>query len=113
MDIGRLDKRITVQGKSTALDEFGQEVNSWTDIKTIWAEIRPITSREKLRVGTIAWELSHTIRIRFDSALMPLKTLATRRVKFEDRYLSISSALDFDERHKYLILECIEGGPDG
>lgn len=113
MDIGGLNKRITIQRKSDLLDDYGQLKNDWFDIKTVWADIRPITGREKLRALEINFELSHTIKIRFDSAFLPVRTLSACRVKYGNRILSITSALDFNEQHEFFILECIEGGPDG
>ena len=113
MDIGRLNKRITLQRRSGVLDGFGQLVNSWLDVATVWADIRPITGREKMRALMVGWEFTHTVLIRYNVAFMPVRTLVTWRAKYGDRMFSISSALDFDESHAFIILDCIEGGQDG
>ena len=113
MEIGRLNKRIMLQRRTGALDGSGQLANSWVDVATVWADIRPITGREKMRALMVGWELTHTVLIRYNVTFPPVQTLATWRVKYGDRILSISSALDFDEAHAVIVLDCIEGGPDG
>lgn len=113
VDIGRLRHRIMLQRRSGALDAFGQPVNDWVDVDMIWADIRPVSGREQLRKFVPGWELTHTVLIRYDRRFMPLNSLVTWRILFDDRIFSISSPLDFDERKKFVILECIENGPDG
>lgn len=113
VDIGRMRHRVMLQQRSGALDAFGQPVNSWLDVAEIWADIRPVSGREQLRKFVPGWELTHTVLIRYDKRFMPLSSLVVWRLVFDNRIFSISSALNFDERKRVVILECIEGGPDG
>ena len=39
--IGKLDRKITVETKTTAKDSFGQEIDSWTELGTFWAQYKP------------------------------------------------------------------------
>jgi len=55
MKIGKLDKRITLQSRSATLDDYGQELNSWSDIATVWANVKPLGGRE----NCVRWLLSH------------------------------------------------------
>jgi SPP1 family predicted phage head-tail adaptor len=48
MRISKLQQRITVQRRSTTLDAYGQEINSWTNIGTVWAEVKPLSGTEKM-----------------------------------------------------------------
>jgi SPP1 family predicted phage head-tail adaptor len=43
---GRLNHRIEVQVASTEADSFGQGVDTWVTIATVWAGIEPLSSRE-------------------------------------------------------------------
>ena len=60
MDIGKLDKRITLQSRSATLDSYGQEIDSWTDVATVWANVKPVGGREKLRSMQVDSLLTHT-----------------------------------------------------
>ena len=40
MQAGRLNRRCVIQTPSTATDALGQPVPGWTDVATVWADIR-------------------------------------------------------------------------
>lgn len=40
MAIGTLDRRVVLQTFSASQDEYGQDVNTWTTIATVWAWVR-------------------------------------------------------------------------
>lgn len=113
MSAGELNRKVKLQLRSTSHDDYGQEINVWTDIATIWASIKPISGREKLKTGAVDSDLTHTVKIRYQESFMPPKTLATRRVLYGARILNITSGYDLDEAHRYIILECVEGSLDG
>ena len=37
--IGRLDKRVSIQRRSSTKDDYGQEIDSWTTIAQVWAQV--------------------------------------------------------------------------
>jgi len=39
--IGRLDRKIVIQTKTTTKDTFGQELDTWSDLATVWAQYKP------------------------------------------------------------------------
>lgn len=39
--IGDMDRKITIQTKTTARDEWGQAIDTFTDLATVWAEYKP------------------------------------------------------------------------
>lgn len=117
MNIGKLDKRITLQSRSATLDDFGQELNSFSDVATIWANIKPIGGREKLRSMAIESDLTHTVAIRYNVRFMPPKIAAAKRISYTTpagtRIFNITAARDVDEDRKYIIFDCTEGGEVG
>ena len=117
MDIGKFDKRITLQSRTTTLDAYGQELNSWSDVATIWANIKPIGGREKLRSMAVESDLSHTVAIRYDVRFLPPKTVDAWRISYvtpaATRIFNIVAARDVDEGRRYIIFDCTEGNEVG
>lgn len=113
IDIGRLDKRITIQNRSSTLDIFGQPVDSWVDLATVWASIKYIGGREKLRSGVVDANLNVTIAVRYSETLMPPKQADAWRIVYNarggTRYFSVVGNRDVDEKHKHIIFDCVEG----
>ncbi len=46
MQPGRMDQKIKIQRVTRTQDSIGGTTETWTDICTVWAEIRPMASRE-------------------------------------------------------------------
>jgi SPP1 family predicted phage head-tail adaptor len=43
---GSLRHRVTIQQLTISQDAFGGIVEAWTDLKTVWADISPLSGRE-------------------------------------------------------------------
>lgn len=113
MDIGRLDKRITIQRRSNTLDAYGQQVNQWTDIATVWANVKPIGGREKLRSMVVESLLSHTVMVRYSEALMPPTLADGWRIVYGARIFNVTAAMDVDEARRWIVFDCTEGSEVG
>lgn len=113
MDIGRLNQRITVQQRTATLDSYGQELNTWNDVATVWANVKPISGREKMRGMAIESQLTHTVAVRYRAAFMPPKTVDAYRINYDGRIFNITAARDLDEDREYIIFDCTEGSLDG
>lgn len=109
MDVRRLNKYITIQKPSTVKDSYGQESTEWVYVKAVWAEIKPITGREKMRAGAVEMTITHTVAIRFDADLEPLTDMDGLRIAYSGRILAIKSAIDLNEERKWIVLDCEEG----
>ena len=113
MDIGKLDKRITLQSRSATLDDYGQQSNSWTDVATVWANIKPVSGREKMKAMQVDSILSHTVAVRYNATFMPPRTVDAWRIVYNGRYFNIIAAMDLEEARQYIIFDCLEGSIDG
>ena len=113
MDIGRLDKRISIESRSATLDSYGQEINSWSVVGVVWANVKPVGGREKMKAMQVDSLLTHTVAIRFDKRFMPPRTVDAWRIVYDGRLFNIVSAMDLDEAGKYIIFDCVEGSIDG
>ena len=83
MDIGRLDKRISIESRSATLDSYGQEINSWSVVGVVWANVKPVGGREKMKAMQIDSLLTHTVAIRFDKRFMPPRTVDAWRIVYD------------------------------
>jgi SPP1 family predicted phage head-tail adaptor len=69
LNAGRLDRRITIEIKTVAQDEFGQPVETWTTLATVWAHKRDIRASEKFRAQQEIAEEAAVFEIRWRSGI--------------------------------------------
>lgn len=65
MQAGRLNRRCTLQTPNTATDELGQPIPGWTDVATVWADIRMKSGMESIKSGAPVSVVAASIRIRY------------------------------------------------
>ena len=88
MQIGKLDRKITLKQQNGSLDEYGHKSNVWTDIATIWAEYIPDKGGERVGSGEIKASTSDKFRIRYSSVVANINP--TWRLIFQGREYEIS-----------------------
>lgn len=103
MDIGSLNKKIRFQELQDTENEYGEPIQDWTDLKTVWASINPIVGKEYFAAETVNSEISHKIRIRYTEGIKP-----NMRIKFKERYFNIISVINYQERNVEMQLMCKE-----
>lgn len=101
---GELDRRVTLQQRSTSQDTFGQQVTTWTDVAVLWANVRPLSGRELLTAGAINAELSHVVTIRYRAGITP-----AMRLTYGGQVFNILSVVDPEMAHVSLELQCSTG----
>lgn len=69
MQAGRLNRRCTLQTPSTAQDELGQPIPGWTDVATVWADIRMKSGLESIKAGAPVSVVQASIRIRYRAGI--------------------------------------------
>lgn len=65
MDAGTLRNRITIQRQAQAQDAGGQPIDAWTDVVTVWADIRSPTGLGAIRADAQASVVKTSVRIRW------------------------------------------------
>ena len=113
MRAGKLKHKIIVQARSATKDTYGQRVDSWTDIATVWADIRPIGGRERLAAKAYEAVMTHTVAVRYRAEFLPVTTADSHRIVFGARTFQIVAAMDHEEARKMIIFDCVEGPADG
>lgn len=102
MRSGNLKHKIVIQAYSETQNDFGEVVKGWTDFKTAYASITPVSAKEFFKAGVQA-EVTHKIEVRYLKDIKP-----KMRVMYGTREFSIESVLDIREAHKTLQLMCTE-----
>ncbi len=51
MRAGKMKRRVTFQKSESHRDQMGQVIYVWSDLATVWAEIRAISGRERMSSG--------------------------------------------------------------
>lgn len=102
---GDLRHRITIESRSTANDNFGDPVETWSTVGEYWCHVRPATGREQMVAGQMQAEISHAIVMRYQgtTAITP-----NMRVQYGQRTFNIQSVINADGRNYMYTLYCIE-----
>lgn len=101
MRAGLLRHRVTLQSPSATQNEYGEEVITWTDERTVYASIEPLRGREYLEARAQTQELSHRIRMRYqpDKSLHP-----SWRISYGSRTFLIESVRNVMESDREWIV---------
>lgn len=102
--IGALDRRITLQQRSSSKDSSGQQSQTWSDAFTCWAAIDPLSGRELQAAQAIVAETTHEVLIRYRSTVRP-----DMRVVYQTKVFDVLNVLDEGMQHRMLRMLCSEG----
>ena len=113
--IGRLDKRVSIQRRSSTRDSYGQEIDSWTTIAQVWAQVKPLGGKEAMRGAAMVVEsiLTHKVTVRYSESLMPPLEADAWRIVYGARLLNISTTRDVEEERRFIEFDCTEGSLNG
>lgn len=104
MDIGQLRHRVTFQKLVKIQDSFGQPIEQWDDVVTVWASVEPLVGKQYFDAETINSEISHKIKLRHRTGITP-----DMRIIFKARIFEIvSPPINYQERNIELQLMCKE-----
>lgn len=102
MRAGNLRHEVAIQSRSTSQDEFGQPVETWSTVATVWASIDPISGREFIGKSGEAAQVSHRVVMRH-TAVTP-----AHRILFGSRVFDVQHVGNYRERNEFLELLCAE-----
>ena len=69
MQAGLLNRRVTLQAPGTTQDELGQPIPGWTDVATVWADIRMKSGLESIKAGAPVSVVQASIRVRYRAGI--------------------------------------------
>lgn len=104
MTPGQLDQRVTIQQESRVEDEAGGAVVTWVDVATVWAEVKPLTGRERLHGQQLESPIDYRVTIRRRSDIT-----AAMRLVWRGTPMQIRAVPDPGPRAAYMTLDCEAG----
>jgi SPP1 family predicted phage head-tail adaptor len=113
MRAGMLRHRVTVQERTATRDALGGASLDWTDRATVWADVSPLSGRERLAADAGRAQIDHIVTIRYQVQFADPVAMARRRLLYNGRILTITASRDVDERHFDIELSCTEGMNEG
>ena len=69
MQAGRLNRRCVLQTPGTVQDELGQPIPGWTDVATVWGDIRMKSGMEAIKAGAPVSVVQASIRVRYRAGI--------------------------------------------
>jgi SPP1 family predicted phage head-tail adaptor len=99
MKIGRLNKKIEIQQKTTTTNEFGEPENSWETFTNVWARINPISAKEYFSAQGFEHTVTHKITIRFIEGVKP-----DMRIVYGNRIFEITAVRNINESNRWIEL---------
>ncbi len=99
----KLDRRITLQSIARTSDSQGGYTEVWSDIASVWAQIKPVKGYEKFQAMQNETPVSHDIIIRYRSGVT-----TKNRFTYDSRTFHIKEVLNVDEAGVYLKIKAIE-----
>ena len=69
MQAGRLNRKCQLQSPSQSVDELGQPIPGWTDVATVWGDIRLKSGLEAIKAGAPVSTVQASIRIRYRAGI--------------------------------------------
>jgi len=110
MNIGKLRHRVTIQmpekqpdNPDQPVDEFGQPIDDWVDVCTVWASIEALRGREYFTAQQTVAQSDHRVTIRYRSGIEP-----AMRLVHGQRVFDIQAVLDRAGERRWLELICKE-----
>jgi SPP1 family predicted phage head-tail adaptor len=104
MDGSQLNKRIELQHNLPTANSIGEFVDTYTTYATVWSAIKPLVGNQRYSAKQLNSEISGKVIIRYRSDLV-----ATDRLVYGSRYLSIISIVNPNEANQFLEIEYSEG----
>ena len=103
MQIGSLNKRLELQSATQTSDNMGGFTEVWATVATVWGAVWPVSASEQVQAMQTTMTISHRLRIRHRSDLLP-----SWRIKFGSRYFNVVSLINPNEKGQWLDILCKE-----
>jgi len=101
MRAGTLNSRVTIKQRGAGSDGNGEPSTTWTDVCTVWADIRHLSGIEAIKAGAELSTVKASIRIRYRSDLT-----AGMRVHHGSTVYEIEAVLPYELTREYVTLAC-------
>ena len=94
---GKLNKIITIQSSTEALDAYGGTLKTWATFARAWAAVIPLRSRDLLAAQAALNETVVRFNIRYVAGVT-----AGMRILYDSKYYDITAVINVDSGNKML-----------
>lgn len=106
--IGQLRHRVTIQTPTLAVDAQGVRSETWSELATAWADIRPLSMGEAVAAGQTMGYVTHRMTMRRGAPVVAYgaenskQVRPKHRVTFGARTFEIQAVTDPDGRGRWI-----------
>lgn len=100
---GQLRHRISIEALERTEDDAGGVTEEWVAHVSAFASIMPIGASEAFKMGAVQGSVSHRVRMRYQSGVVP-----SMRVVHASRAFLITGVRNLSEESRWLELDCVE-----
>jgi SPP1 family predicted phage head-tail adaptor len=93
IQIGKMDKLITLESKTTAANAIGEMIETWSTLAEVWAEETPIGGSESFRANRPLSALTSKFSIWYRDDVGPKE-----RINYAGRVWNISQVRELGRR---------------
>jgi len=105
-DPGWLSQRVTVESAAGTGDGAGGETVVWDTMATVWANVKPARTRERIVAGHLSGVVTHEVTMRWRDDIA-----GGMRLVHRGRILRVLAVNDLDEMRRYLVARTEEEAP--
>ena len=105
-EIGELRTRLVIQTKTRTTDSMGGGTVTWATFSTVWGSVEQKGANEAFWAKHLEHRVTHKIVIRYLSGVT-----SDMRISYGSRFFQIKGIMNWEEKNRYLILNCEEGIP--
>lgn len=106
----RLDRKVEIKAISTTRNDLGEPIDTLEHYVTRFAEVTAKAGAERFAAGADQSSKKWLVRLRYDN-----KTAAINEsmlVVYNGSKMQIESVVDTAERHRWVLLYCVENSAD-
>lgn len=103
--VPQMNSRVTLQARSASVDALGQPVETWSDVATVWANIRHPSGLSAIKADADVSIVKASIRIRYRTDID-----AGMRVVHGARIYDIQAVLPDESERQTVDLVCRKVG---
>ncbi|MSS63177.1 phage head closure protein [Velocimicrobium porci] len=103
INIGKLNKRITILSYQESEDEMGQSTQELKPYKRVWATIKPLRGREYWEAKKVQEEVVYKITTRYIKGIT-----SDMLIQYKEKIFEINSVINVEESDLILEMQCTE-----
>lgn len=96
MQAGKLDRRITVRRAVVTQNAYNEDVETWSDLFTVWASYKPVSDAEQVKAAAVGASITARFQIRWSAQAVSITPLD--QLSFEGRAFNITGVKEIGRR---------------